>query len=77
MALFSSFCARRNTYSPPPVCRPLLLPVLNDSPGIHDAAEHGNAGLVRDHIVANPAAMHSKDLLYAACRPIFFLKITP
>jgi hypothetical protein len=29
-------------------------------PSIHDAASSDNAGLVRDHIVADPAALHAK-----------------
>ena len=43
-------------------------------PGIHQAAKSGNAGLVRDYIVAHPAAVHAKDGWYVAL--CHFLKIT-
>ena len=39
---------------------------IRGRPSIHDAAEFGNAGLVRDHIVADPAALHAKDISYVA-----------
>ena len=48
---------------------------IKGQPGIiHDAAASGNAGLVRDHIVADPAAVHAKDGRYVAL--CYFLKIT-
>ena len=47
---------------------------IKGQPSIHKAAESGNAGLVRDHIVADPAAVHAKDRLYVALCHV--LKIT-
>ncbi len=44
---------------------------IKGQPSIHEAAARGNAGLVRDdHIVADPAALHAKDILYVAL-PLF------
>ena len=39
--------------------------------GILSAAESGNAGLVRDYIVADPAAVHAKDWKYVALCAFF------
>jgi hypothetical protein len=45
-------------------------------PNIHKAAASGNAGLVRDHIVADPAAVHAKEInflgRYVVCLCLFF-----
>ena len=43
---------------------------IKGQPGIHNAAESGNAGLVLDHIVADPAAVHATSL-YVALRLLF------
>jgi hypothetical protein len=40
---------------------------IKGRPGIDDAAASGNAGLVLDHIVADPATVHAKDILYVIC----------
>jgi hypothetical protein len=43
---------------------------IKGRPSIHDAARSGNAGLVLDHIVADPAAVHTTSL-YVALRLLF------
>ena len=47
---------------------------IKGRPSIHDAARSGNAGLVLDHIVADPAAVHAKTIKYVAL--CYFLKTT-
>ena len=47
---------------------------IKGQPSILEAAGSGNAGLVRDYIVADPAAVHAKDGKYVAL--CHFLKIT-
>jgi hypothetical protein len=39
---------------------------------IHEAARSGNAGLVQDHIVADPAAVHAETYSYVVCLCSFF-----
>ena len=47
---------------------------IKGQPSILEAAKSGNAGLVRDYIVADPAAVHAKGVLYVALCHV--LKIT-
>ncbi len=48
---------------------------IKGQPGIHNAAASGNAGLVRDHIVADPAAVLAKGFGYVVLPSFIFSKI--
>jgi hypothetical protein len=61
MALFLSFCATTSDSLAPARLQAAAAARIKGQPSIHDAAESGNAGLVLDHIVADPAAVHKKD----------------
>ena len=53
-------------HSPPSRFQAAAAARIKGQPSIHDAAESGNAGLVHDYIVADPAAVHAKDEKYVA-----------
>ncbi len=61
-------------HSPPSRFQAAAAARIKGQPCIIDAAVSGNAGLVRDHIVANPAAVHAKNITYVAL--CHFLKTT-
>ena len=61
-------------HSPPSRFQAAAAARIKGQPSIHDAAESGNAGLVLDYIVADPAAVHAKTGRYVAL--CHFLKIT-
>jgi hypothetical protein len=53
-------------HSPPSRFQAAAAARIKGKPSIHKAAESGNAGLVRDYIVADPAAVHAEDNGYVA-----------
>ena len=63
-------------HSPPSRFQAAAAARIKGQPSIHDAASSGNAGLVRDHIVADPAAVHAKEInflgRYVVCLCLFF-----
>ncbi len=67
-------------HSPPSRFQAAAAARIKGQPSIHQAARSGNAGLVRDHIVADPAAVHVKggSLFggYVVLPLFYFLKTT-